>query len=132
MNGSAEHPNVQRLQDLAHGFNDASSMSMWHREAVWHVAGASQVAGTYRGMRAIMGYLGRVGELTGGSLRMAELLDALADDEHGVVVFLATATRGDTELDVTLASALRFDAEGLLKESWFLAGDQRAYDYFFN
>ncbi len=48
-----------------------------------HVPGTSAVAGDYEGKEAVGGYVGRLGELSGGTLHF-EPHDVLASEEHGV------------------------------------------------
>lgn len=61
-----------------------------------HVPGSSQLAGEYKGIDAVLGYYGKLGELTQGSFR-ADLVDVFGD-AHGHVTAMhqITATRNGT------------------------------------
>lgn len=62
-------------------------------DVVQHVPGTSEVAGSHKGIDAVLGYYGRLAELTDGTFR-AHLVDVFGDG-HGHVTALhqTTATR---------------------------------------
>jgi hypothetical protein len=68
--------------------------------------------------------------LTGGTITV-QVLDILADNEHGIIPMRVTAQRGDRHLDVTLAIAYKGNAQGGWEKAWYLADDQRVWDEFF-
>ena len=57
----------------------------------WHVSGASPLAGDYKGKAEVLEFFAQMTELYGGTLRL-EVLDVLANDDHGVVL---TRERGE-------------------------------------
>src|SRR3954453_4612565 len=62
-------------------------------DVVHHVPGDSPLAGDYKGVEAVLGYYGRLGELTDGTFK-ADLVDAHADGHgHVMAVHQITATR---------------------------------------
>jgi ketosteroid isomerase-like protein len=61
-------------------------------DIVWHVPGQHQFAGDHRGKDAVFALFAKQMELTGGSFRL-DIHDVLANDEHGVALATATATR---------------------------------------
>ncbi len=78
----------------------AALIEIFHDSAVWHAPGRSHLAGDYQGRDATLGYLGRLGQDTGGNFR-AELLHLTADDEDCVVgVQRTVAERNGKRLDV--------------------------------
>ena len=104
------HPNADRLQSFleAYAAKDAEGVGRaLADDAVWHVGGTHQLSGDYRGREAILGYFDRVGEETGGTLRL--------EPRH---------------LDVTMAEAFQFDGDGRIREFWAHATDQDAIDRF--
>jgi len=62
-------------------------------DVVHHVAGTGPLAGSYKGIDAVLGYYAKLGELTGGTFR-ASLLDVHGDQSaHVTAVHQMTATR---------------------------------------
>jgi len=53
-------------------------MSMFSQDVVQHVPGSGPFAGTYKGPEAVIGYYGKLAELTGGTFR-AHLVDVHGD-----------------------------------------------------
>jgi ketosteroid isomerase-like protein/mannose-6-phosphate isomerase-like protein (cupin superfamily) len=67
-------------------------------DVVQHVPGTSQIAGAYKGIDAVLGYYGKLGELTDGSFR-ADLLDVYGDGQgHATAVHQITATRNGSTM----------------------------------
>lgn len=126
------HPNEERLGAFlrAYGDNDAGQIGeALTDDAVWHVGGTHRLSGDYRGRDAILGYFDEVGTETGRSLKL-EPIEVLANDDRGAAFLRVSAERGDSHLDVTMAEAFRFDAEGRIQEFWAHATDQDAIDRF--
>jgi ketosteroid isomerase-like protein len=60
-----------------------------------HVPGNSQIAGAYKGIDAVLGYYGKLAELTDGTFR-AELIGVYGDGQgHVTATHQISATRGD-------------------------------------
>ncbi|MGH9278567.1 MAG: nuclear transport factor 2 family protein, partial [Acidimicrobiales bacterium] len=93
-----------------------------------HVPGTSQVAGEYQGKEAVAGYVGRLAELSGGTLRFA-VHDVLASDGHGVALIRDRAERQGQELDMNNVHVWHVRA-GVLGEIWIYPADLRAWDEF--
>jgi ketosteroid isomerase-like protein len=67
--------------------------SILAHDVVQHVPGASQIAGAYKGIDAVLGYYAKLGELTGGQFR-ADLIDVFGDGQgHVTALHQTTATR---------------------------------------
>jgi ketosteroid isomerase-like protein len=63
------------------------------RDVVHHVPGTGPLAGTYKGIDAVLGYYGKLAEMTGGTFR-AHLLDVHGDGQgHATALHQFTATR---------------------------------------
>ena len=76
---------IVRRGYAAFNSGDVNTLSeLFDENAVWHAPGRSSLAGDYQGRDATLGYLGRLGQETGGNFR-AELLHLTADDEDCVV-----------------------------------------------
>jgi ketosteroid isomerase-like protein len=67
-------------------------------DAVWDLPGRGVLAGEYKGPDAIVGFLARSFELSGGTLRL-EVLDVLASDSGGAHVQRVTADHQGRRLD---------------------------------
>ncbi len=98
-------------------------------DVVWHWPGASSVAGDYRGREAALGLIGGFHRLTGGRLNV-EPLDILEGDDHLMSFTHITADKDGQHLDVMMADAMRFGADGRVEEYWTLSNDQKAVDEF--
>jgi len=62
-------------------------------DVVQHVPGSSQLAGAYKGIDAVLGYYGKLADLTDGQFR-ADLIDVMGDGQgHVTSVHQVTATR---------------------------------------
>lgn len=104
-------------------------MSLFSPDVVQHVPGTSQVAGEYRGADAVLGYYGKLGELTNGSFR-ADLIDVHGDAvSHVTAVHQITATRNGVTR-VSRGSILFTIMEGKVTELLELHGDLAGDDAF--
>jgi uncharacterized protein len=128
----SDHPNVQRMRDgyVAFGKGDLAPLEdLLTEDVVWHVAGRSDLAGTYEGRTAVFEFFGKVMERTEGSFRV-EPLTLLADDYFGCAAVRITAHRGDRHLDVMNLQASRLQ-DGRVAEFWDTTTDPEASDAFY-
>lgn len=127
---TSAHPNAQRLRDAYDGFlrGDLGPLDELLAEDVeWHETGRNQLNGVYRGRDAVRELLGRLGQLTEGSLRL-DLRTVLADDTDGVVVMRTSARHGDRSYaDVLETHVYRF-RDGRVTEFRVAFDDQYAVD----
>jgi ketosteroid isomerase-like protein len=100
--------------------------SILSHDVVQHVPGSSQIAGAYKGIDAVLGYYGKLADLTDGQFR-ADLIDVHGDGQgHVTAVHQITATRnGETRVSrgVILFTFLGDRATDLLQMSADLPGD---------
>ena len=125
----AEHPNVARLKDgyAAFAKGDLAGLNdLFAEDLLWHTGGRSQVAGDYRGREAVYGLVGKLMEITDGSFRL-DLHAVFADDEHGVALVAATASRGGRSITVNEAHVFHL-RDGKVVEFWDAFTDQNAID----
>jgi uncharacterized protein len=125
------HPNEELVRRAFDAFanGDVDTLrGLMDRDSVWHAPGRNPLAGDHRGVEAILGYLARTMELTGGTFR-SELHDVVANDEHVVSLFVARAQREGKSLEArnVLVTHVR---NGKLAETWLYSGDQYAADDF--
>ena len=98
---------VRRLYAAVEAGDLAAVEACFHEEAVWHLPGASPLAGTHRGWEAIRDdFLAQQGPLSGGTFR-ARLLDLAVGVEYVVAVVHATADRAGRHLDLTVCQLMR-------------------------
>ncbi len=96
---------------------------------VWHWPGRSSLAGDYHGKEGVI-------DLVRGFYRVAQdrldvaPLDILEGREYLMSFTHVTAQREDRTLDVVMADAMRFGADGKVEEFWTLSNDQEAVDSF--
>ncbi len=89
----------------------------------WHSAGTSPLSGDYRGKEAVIGYFGKLMELTEGTFHQ-EIHAILADDDHVVVV---TDYGHDKPKSFTGHSVFVWHVrDGKAAECWALPADQAA------
>jgi ketosteroid isomerase-like protein len=129
----SEHANAAAVRRLFDAFErkDAFALrSFFADDAFWHVGGASRLAGTYRGRREIVRFLGWLPRLTDGTYA-SRLIDVLASDERAAVLYRATGRREGRELDIDqlLLFTLR---DGVVVEVLALPSDQMAFDAFWS
>ena len=97
-----EHPNAKLLRTLfeALGRRDAAAaFACIAEDAVWRFPGRQgQLAGEHKGHAAIMGFLGKVMQLTGGTFHL-EPKDVLASETRAAFLFRGAAEREGRTLD---------------------------------
>jgi len=87
------------------------------------------MSGDYQGREAVLGLLRGFHELTQNRLKV-EPRDVPEGDEHLMSFTHVTAEREGDKLDVIMADAMRFGADGRVGEFCTLSNDQRAVDAF--
>ena len=127
------HPNEELVRRGFDAFatGDIDTLrQLFDQDAIWHVPGRSPLSGDHRGLDAILGFLARTMELTGGTFR-AEVHDVVANDEHAVALYVSRGEREGRTLESrdVLVSHVR---NGKLAEAWLLSADLYAVDEFFS
>jgi len=126
-----EHPNAVTVRRSFEAWNSGRLdviREYLSEDAVMHFAGNNAMSGTYRGLDAVMGALGRASQGWGPHVQVQALL---ASDDH-VIAFFHGSERDGKFLDVVTAMPMKVNAEGKLTEIWFLANDQRVFDQFWS
>jgi ketosteroid isomerase-like protein len=126
-------PNLDLLRQAydALGAGDLATLfSLLSDDVTAHVPGTSPVAGEYRGKEAVGGYVAKLGELSGGTLRF-EPHDVTASEAHGVGLVRDLAERGDKALAMNNVHVWHV-AGGRLTEIWIYPGDVYAWDEFWS
>ena len=127
------HPNEVIIKSLYDAFR-TGDMSTADRlladDVTWHAPGSAQHAGVRRGKGELYALMGRLAELTHGTLH-SEVVDILANDRRAVVIQRTRAHRDDRpdldDLEV-IVYELR---DGRVAEVREHPGDLQAMDSFF-
>ncbi len=72
------------------------------QDVVWHEPGRSSLSGDYKGPEAVLGFLRRLKEQSGGTFNI-EILEVVSQPERAVVFQRETAKREGNVLDVIAA-----------------------------
>lgn len=127
------HQNVELLRKGYDAF-DRGDMDtirgVFANDAVAHIPGRSPLAGDYKGIDEIIGVLGKLFELSGGTYK-SETHAILADDEHGAVLGSQTAQRDGKRLNSKTVEVYHFGG-GKITEFWSLTDDMYAEDEFWS
>jgi ketosteroid isomerase-like protein len=125
----AEHPNVARIRDgyAAFAKSDFAALNdLFAEDLLWHVGGRNQLSGDYLGREAVFGFFSKLMQVTEGSFHV-DVHAVLADDQHGVAMVLATASRGGQSIQVKNADVAHL-RDGKVVEFWISSTDQYAFD----
>lgn len=126
----SDHPHaalMRRLWDAAARGDPDGVRDAYGPGAVLRAHGNNPVAGEFKGGRAIIDYLARMGELV-DDLRL-ELLDVYSSADGAVVRYRTVADRGPKHLDMEYLYVGRV-AGGRVVEADLVPSDQRRNDDF--
>jgi ketosteroid isomerase-like protein len=108
----ADHPNVDTVRAMFAAFRSrdlAAILQTIPESLVWHFPGQrGELAGAHRGREAVLGFVARVLELTGGTFDL-ELEDVVGGDRNVIALFRGHATRGTKTLDNPTCLRVRFE-----------------------
>jgi ketosteroid isomerase-like protein len=129
------HPNVDKFTRAleAFGRGDIPTLAAEHfaPDIVWHLAGKSPLAGTYKGQEEVFGFFGKMMELTAATFTV-EPHAILGDDDHVVLLARTTGERPDgRSLDVG-ESVVMHVVDGKETEVWHSQFEQEAWDAFWS
>ena len=129
----AEHPNAALLRRgyEAFGKGDMATLTeLIDENVVWHASGRNPLAGEYRGRDAVFAWFGQIAQRSGGTFQI-EVHDILANDEHGVVLARATASRQGKQLNA-LDTDVYHLRNGKVVEAWSSSQDPYHADEFWS
>ena len=129
----AAHPNAEKFARAleAFGRGDMATLAAEHfaPDIVWHMAGRSPLAGTYKGVEDVFGLFGRMMELSAGTFAVAPHA-ILGDDDHVVLLAQTSGSRPDgRRLDVSECLVIHV-VDGRETEVWHSQYDRDAWDEF--
>lgn len=129
------HAYAKRISEgyeaFAAGDMDHLRNELWAPDIVWHQTGRSQLAGDYHGADEILGYFGRLMEMTDGTFAV-EVHDVIASDHHGVGLHRSTATRDGRQYEAQEILIAHFDDQERVTEIWATSMDERAEEEFWS
>ena len=107
----------------AFGRGDFSALQnqFFAENIIWHVAGAGPLAGHYQGIAEVMGVLGKISELSGGTVE-TELHDVLVSNDHTVALAAIRAERSGMQLQINLVHVIHSE-HGKVTEVWTYSSD---------
>ena len=124
------HPNEALIRRAYEAFSTGDMETLtgvFTENAVWHVPGRNKLAGNYEGVEAILGYYANLDEVTGGTYRIDEIHDVLANDQHVVSMHIGSAQKDGVTR--TVSDILVFHVSGgKIAEVWEHTTDQYEYD----
>ena len=85
------------------------------------MAGTSPLAGDYEGIAQVMGMLGKISELSGGTVQ-PELHDVLVSGDHTVVLAAVRAERSGKQVQLNLVHIIH-SQNGKATEVWTSSSD---------
>lgn len=103
-------------------------LSRFSDDIVFHFAGDNRLSGHHRGKDAVMGFFGKLWELSGGTFRVHPQ-EILAGEDYAAVPVLYAAQRAGDTLDARAVHVWHI-AGGVLSELWEQSPDQDELDRF--
>jgi uncharacterized protein len=97
-------------------------------DIVWHSGGANQLTGDYSGHQEVLGFFGRLLDVTGGTFRL-EVHDILANDTHGIVLVTVHGHRDGRSVAAREVNIWHLE-DGKAKEFWSFAENGAEMDDF--
>ncbi len=115
-----------RAASAAFGRGDLGALQdqFFAENIVWHVAGTGPLAGTYEGVTQVLGLLGKISELSGGTVQ-PELHDVLVSNDHTVALATIRAQRAGKQLQLNLVHVIHGE-NGKATEVWTSSSDPAA------
>ena len=126
---------VQAAYGALGTLNRQEMLKYWHEDMVWQVPGHNPLSGWYHGIDAFIGFMTRVGELSGGSFHM-KLITVMTNDEFSCDVTNNQGTRvgnTDIKLNIDVAHVLHWKDGRVLAGKGGIFGDGTdQYDHFWS
>src|SRR5262252_4251317 len=122
------HPNegLVRAASAAFSRGDLGALrdQYFDENIVWHIAGTGPLAGDYEGVAQVMALLGKISELSAGTVQ-PELHDVLVSNDHTVALATIRAERAGKQLQLNLVHVIHA-ANGKATEVWTHSSDPAA------
>lgn len=126
---------VQAAYGALGTLNKQEMLKYWHEDMVWQVPGHNPLSGWYHGIDAFIGFMTRVGELSGGSFRM-KVITIMTNEEFSCDVTNNQGTRAgnpEIKLNIDVAHVLHWKDGRVLAGKGGIFGDGTdQYDHFWS
>ena len=122
-----EHPNIELTRRGYEAFAKADLAALSELiadDVTWHALGVGPLSGDYHGRDEVFAFFGRPAEETAGTFRL-DVHDALANDEHTVVLCTLSASRGTKSIEIPVANVTHVH-DGKVTEFWSASADPQA------
>jgi uncharacterized protein len=115
-----------RAASAAFGRGDLGALQnqFFAENIVWHIAGTGPLAGDYAGLAQVMGLLGKIAALAGGTVQQ-QLHDVLVSADHTVALTTVRAQRTGKQLQLNLVHVIHAE-NGKATEVWTSSSDPAA------
>jgi uncharacterized protein len=115
-----------RAASAAFGRGDLGALQnqFFAENIVWHIAGTGPLAGDYEGVAQVMGLLGKIAALGGGTVQ-PQLHDVLVSADHTVALTTVRAQRAGKQLQLNLVHVIHAE-NGKATEVWTSSSDPAA------
>jgi ketosteroid isomerase-like protein len=111
--------NRERLQRALEGFGAGDPhayTALFTDDVLYHYPGRNPLSGDYRGKEAVLAFIERVSDLTGGTFA-AQVHDVLGSDDHAASLLLVSAERDGRRMEWRAVGVYNFH-EGKVTEAW--------------
>ena len=126
------HPNEDIVRKAYGAFTEGDTevlRRVFAEGIVFRIPGTSPMAGEYRGLDAVFGYLGRLMDRSDGTYAL-EVHDVIANDEHAIGLTVQSGTRDGRPTTFRSAHVWHV-SRGQLTELWEYP-EQPAFDEFWS
>ena len=124
------HPNEELVRKAFAAFlaGDMDTISsLFAEDSVWHVPGRSRLAGAHRGFEAVIRYYSNLNEATGGTFKIDEIQDVVANDQRAIAIQKSSAKKDGAVLNFNTVLVFEI-ANGTIAEVWEYTNDLYEYD----
>ena len=108
--------------------------SFWAEDMVWQVPGHNHLSGWYHGLDGFLGFMGQVGELSGGSFNM-ETISVIVEADWSADITRNRGKRADSDkaMDIEVVHVLRWRDGKVIAGKGAIFGDGTTeYDQFWS
>ncbi len=108
--------------------------SFWADDMVWQVPGHNHLSGWYHGLDGFLGFMGQVGELSGGSFNM-ETISVIVEADWSADITRNRGKRADSDkaMDIEVVHVLRWRDGKVIAGKGAIFGDGTTeYDQFWS
>lgn len=127
------HPNVQKVLDyleVAAKKDFAKAASFYTADVEYIVAGRNRFSGAFRGTDALMGYFGKMMQLSNGTYKVIGFKDWLVSEDKALAIAEEEVTINGNYFKWIRLLLFEFTEDKKIKKVSFFDQDQYAFDDF--